>query len=81
MSLLISFVPSWRRAAEDTAARLRVLFPSIKISIREDALELSNIAPDRSDEIAQAASDQLIRSQYAQDTSALRDRLYARLLG
>jgi hypothetical protein len=81
MSLLISFAPSRRSAAEDTATRLRVLFPSIKISIHDDALELSNIPPDRSDEIAQAASDQLIRSQYAQDTSGLRDRLYARLLG
>tara|TARA_R110001606_G_scaffold390666_1_gene557828 strand:- start:86 stop:331 length:246 start_codon:yes stop_codon:yes gene_type:complete len=81
MYLLISFSPTRRSAAEDTATRLRVLFPSIKISIREDALELSNIPPDQADEIAQAASDQLLRSRYAQDTSSLRDRLYARLLG
>jgi hypothetical protein len=81
MSLLISFAPNRRSAAEDTATRLRVLFPSIKISIHDNALELSNIPPDRSDEIEQAASDQLIRSQYAQDTACLRDRLYTRLLG
>lgn len=81
MPLLISFVSNRICAAEDAACRLRVLFPSVNISIRNDALELSNVPPDHSAEIMQAASDQLIRSQYAQDTSVLRDRLYARLLG
>ena len=81
MSLLISFAPARRSAAEDTVARLRVLYPSIKIIIHVDALELSNVPQERADEIAQAASDQLIRSQYARDTAGLRDRLYARLLG
>ena len=81
MSLLISFLPSRRSAAEDAASRLGILYPSIKINIHVDALELSNVPQEQADEVAQVVSDQLMRSQYAQDTAGLRDRLYARLLG
>lgn len=81
MSLLISFLPSRRSAAEDAASRLGILYPSITINIHVDALELSNVPQKQADEVAQVVSDQMIRSQYAQDTAGLRDRLYARLLG
>jgi hypothetical protein len=81
MSVLISFNPRRRNAAKDAAIRLRVLYPSINVSFHEGELELSNIQPENTVEVVQAAADQILRSQYSEDTSNLRDRLYARLLG